>query len=133
MLLFLFITTFTTLTFTMFNFSIRISCINRIVSNTPKALVESSIPLFGISNNILSFDKELLESGVKDYYTTNLSKYTKKFSIDFYYYNIEDFSLCTNEECNGVEITVNSNFILNYNYHRTIFFEIRKGGVYANE
>lgn len=116
----------------LFAFSTRLTTVDRVVLRTPKELFESSIPLLTNDNTLVPiFDTEKLNQKLTYYYTTNLTKACKSFSFETYYYNKEDMSMCVSEKCTAVEVTVNANIIFNFNYSKTIFYEIRKGS-YGN-
>lgn len=112
----------------LFTFSTRLKTVDRVVVQTPKEIFESSIPLLANENKLTPiFDGELLGKKLNDYYTTNLGKSCRTFSFDLYFYNPDDMSMCVSEKCTAVEVNVTANIFLEFNYSKTIFYEIRKG------
>lgn len=121
------------ISFSFFTVTTRINAINRVVITTPFEIFETSIPLLNEDNNIdLYFDKDALEEKLADYYFTNLEKYTSEITIDFYYYNQEDKSYCLDDKCNAVEVCVESEIVFDFQYSRTMYYEIKKGAYGRN-
>ncbi len=115
------------LSFQLFMITTNLTAINRIVITTPLALFETAIPLVNNEEEIpLYFDKRTLEDNLSVYYENSLDKYTKKVSLDFYYYHQEDDSYCVDDQCNAVEVNISAIVILNYSYHRVMFYEIKE-------
>ena len=128
----LFLTMFVTvLGFSFFTVSTKITGINRVMVNMPKEIFQASIPLVQDGDFIAYYDKRVLENNVESYLRQNLSKFTKKFRIAFYYYNQDDGSMCITNYCDAVEVSIRANVVFNYNYSRTMFYEIRKGNTYG--
>ena len=73
-----------------------------------------------------TFKKETFQEEIIRYYDEYLPRYSESHEIEFYYYNVIDGSLCIEEECNSVEITVNCKLKLNYDYHRVMYYEIKE-------
>jgi len=115
------------LSFQLFTITTDLTVINRVVITTPLALFETSIPLVTNEENApLYFDKRTLEDNLSIYYTDTLDKYTKKISLDFYYYHQEDDSYCIDDKCNAVEVDISATIIFNFLYHRVMFYEIKE-------
>lgn len=106
----------------MFDLSFSIHGIQRAIINTPIELMHSTVL---ISDDGIHFNKEKLESTVLNYYQNILPRYTKQYDVDFYYYNLSDGSMCIEELCSGVEITVECKLTFVKDYKRTMFYEIR--------
>ena len=112
----------------LFTFSLRLKIVDRVVVQTPKEIFESSIPLLTNDNKLIPiFGAELLHEKLNSYYTTNLGKSCRTFSFELYFYNPKDMSMCVNEQCTAVEVSVTAKVFLEFNYSKTIFYEIRKG------
>ncbi|MFA7033007.1 MAG: hypothetical protein WC201_05555 [Bacilli bacterium] len=110
----------------LFTITSRLNTINRLVIATPISLFESSIPLVNQGDEIhLYFDKSLLESNLDSYYQQNISSYVHNFALSFYYYNQDDNSYCVDEYCDAVEVQFTAQVIFNFNYSRTMFYEIK--------
>ena len=113
--------------FQAFIFIQRITTINRAVVYTPKQLAECSIPFVNGANEVdIYFDKTTFENYVLDYYETSVAPFMEEYTVDFYYYNLADHSYCTDNKCQGVEITVKGTVFLSFKYSRTIFYEIHR-------
>ncbi|HPS19075.1 MAG TPA: hypothetical protein PLR04_03000 [Bacilli bacterium] len=110
----------------LFAITMRLNTINRIVISTPISLLEISIPLVNEQNEEpLYFDQELLKDNFYRYYENTLSKYTSQISLEFYYYNQLDHSYCLGDKCDAVEVKITARVIFNFDYHRTMFYEIK--------
>ncbi len=106
----------------MFSLSFSLQGINRALVNTPIELMHSAV-LFSEDN--IHFNKTKFENVVLKYYDSILPRYTKEYDIDFYYYNLLDGSMCIEDECSGVEITIDCKLNFVSNYSRTMYYEIR--------
>ena len=60
------------------------------------------------------------------YYNNIIPRYSKNYTVDFYYYNLTDQSMCLTNNCDGVEITINCKLNLTYDYHRVMFYELKE-------
>lgn len=106
----------------LFTFSFSVQGINRAVLATPIELMHHTV---SFSDDGVHFIKEKLESFVLTYYSNTLPRYTDNYTVTFYYYNLLDGSMCLEDDCSGVEITVNCKLIMNNVYNRTMYYEIR--------
>lgn len=117
------------LSFQFFTITTRMNIVNRLVVGLPMSLFESSIPLVDESeNSTLFFDKEVLESNVQAYFQEYVAQYLKEFTLSYYYYNQADESYCTATQCDAVQVSVEARVILTFQYHRTMFYEIKDMG-----
>ena len=62
-----------------------------------------------------------------DYYREQLSKYVDKYSVDYYFYNQSDDSICLSPYCDALEIEVNCTITMGYQYHRVMYYELVRG------
>ena len=131
MILLMLVTALTIFLFASFTLTFRLQTINRAIISTPVELFETSIPVANVDENNFYFDKTTLESRILNYYSETISSYFKSYDVDFYYYNQSDKSICVSDECNAVEITVTGNYIFNFSYARSIFYEIHRGAKYG--
>ena len=106
----------------MFSLSFSIHGIKRAIFSTPIELMNNTV-LF--SEDGIYFNKTKFENTVLNYYQNILPRYTKEYDVDFYYYNLLDGSMCIEDECSGVEITVNCKLTFVNNFSRTMYYEIR--------
>ena len=116
------------LSFSFLSISLNLQSANRVIMYTPKQIFETSIPILqNVDEFIPYFDKELLTSKLKSYYDDNLTQYTVNYSLNIYFYNQEDGSLCISDACQAVEVEVKAEIIFSCGIERTIFYEIRNG------
>lgn len=117
---------FAILSLHFFTVTYRVTGINRTLYNIPISIFEVSIPLLQEDGDFTPFyDKEMLESKLTSYFHSTLHKYTEKYTVEYYYYNQEDFSYCTSSTCDAIEITLTSKIFINFNYQKTARFYIR--------
>ena len=110
-----------------FTFTYRINGINRVMFNMPISIFEASIPLVqDTSEPILYFDREYLLNELTSYVDKSIYKYTDRYSLDLYYYDQDDYSICRGDYCNAVEVTLNARITLFDDYSKTMRFYIYK-------
>lgn len=110
-----------------FTFTYRINGINRVMFNMPISIFEASIPLVqDTSEPILYFDREYLLNELTSYIDKSIYKYTDRYSLDLYYYDQDDYSICRGDYCNAVEVTLNARITLFDDYSKTMRFYIHK-------
>lgn len=110
-----------------FTFTYRINGINRVMFNMPISIFEASIPLVqDASEPILYFDREYLLNELTSYVDKSIYKYTDRYSLDLYYYDQDDYSICRGDYCNAVEVTLNARITLFDDYSKTMRFYIHK-------
>ena len=132
MIVLLFVFTFLSFMFSSFTLSYRLSTINQVVIYTPIEIFEKSISLVNLDeHHTLSFDKTLLRTNLKNYYDENLHNVFKNYSLDLYYYNQSDGSICTSDKCDAVEVTVSGAYMYSFRYSRSVKYEIHKGAAYG--
>ena len=106
----------------VFSLSFSIQGLNRAIINTPIELMYRTVKFDGEE---LLFNISQLESDLLSYYDKALTRYTKTFDVDFYYYNFEDGSMCLYKTCNAVEITIECKLMMEYDYRRVMYYELR--------
>ena len=121
MIFFLVITMTGIISLQYFSLNYSIQGLNRAIIYTPIELMYKSVQVFGEAP---LFDKNDFEVVVKSYYENIIPKYTKEYSVGFYYYNSSDESMCLTDECNGVEITINCKLNITYQYQRVMYYEM---------
>ena len=131
MILMIFVIILTTFLFSSFTVSFRLQTINRVVIYTPVEIFENSISLLDIEDDDdIYFDKAKLTRSLKNYYDSNLKKVFKNYYLSIYYFSGEDKSLCVSDKCKGVSVTVHGRYLLNFNYSRTIQYQIKEGNLH---
>lgn len=114
------------ISFNFFMMSYQINGVNNLVLAMPISLYETSMNMINIKDTVgPSFDKKVLEDRIRTYFAFSMSKYTDNYSINFYYYNPFDHSVCLSDSCHAVEVKVNATLILNYRYSKTMYYQIR--------
>ena len=103
------------------NYSIQ--CLNRAILYTPIEIMHKGVVSLGDKPRISRDDFEYI---VMSYYDHIIPRYCKNYSIDFYYYNLEDQSMCLTDNCEGVEITINCKLNITYDYHRVMYYELKE-------
>lgn len=110
-----------------FTFTYRINGINRVMHNIPISIFEASVPLVQIFNDpIMYFDKTYLENELTSYIDRSINKYTDKYSLNFYYYVQNDYSICRTNFCDAVEVTLKARITLFSDYSKVARFHIQK-------
>ena len=112
--------------FNFFMISYQMSGINRLVYGVPISIFETSINMLAINpDEGVTFNRSVLEKNLTSYFNYSMRNYVDDYDLDFYYYNPEDNSYCTSNNCSAVEVTVSTDLILSFHYERTLFYEIR--------
>ena len=111
-------------------FSAQFFSINYSIQGLERAIINAPIELFmsviEVKDDQIIYNKENLENSFLSYYSKSISRYSKKYSVEFYYYNIEDGSMCITENCNAVEVSINCKLILNKEYMRTMYYQLKR-------
>lgn len=132
MIIMLFIFAFTAFLFSSFTISFKLQTINRTIIYMPVEVFETAIPLVNVDiDNGLYFDKKKLNINVGNYLQSKLSNVMKDYTYSLYFYNQEDQSICVDDKCNAVEVTVNGHYAFNFSYVRSVNYEIHKGAKYG--
>ncbi len=106
----------------IFSLSFSIQGLKRSIINTPIELMYRSVELV---DGEIKFEKNKLNQILLTYYNGILPRYSKEHNIELYYYNIDDESFCIEDYCSAIEITVNCKLIFDYDFTRTMYYEIR--------
>ena len=110
-----------------FSFTYRINGINRAVYNIPISIFEASIPLVqDVSDPKIYFDKQYLDNQLTSYFNQVIYRFTDKYSLRYYYYVQDDYSICRTDYCDAVEVTLNARITLFSNYSKTMRFYVHK-------
>lgn len=97
--------------------------LNRAIIYTPIEIMYKGLITLGDKPLISRDDFEYI---VLSYYNNIIPRYSKNYTVDFYYYNLTDQSMCLTNNCEGVEITINCKLNLTYDYHRVMFYELKE-------
>ncbi len=114
------------LSFNCFTFTYRYNGINRTMMELPRSLLETSIPLVGEEEKVnIHFAKEELIKNLTYYFDNQLVKYTTDYTLDYYFSNTGDESMCLDDYCTAIEITLKAKVIFFSEYSKTMRYEIR--------
>lgn len=118
---------FLILSFSSYAIAFQINGINRVVMSTPVTIFETSIlhDTNDYDSKVL-LTKSLVEEKLDKYYTNSLTKFTDKFDYELYFYNKSDYSMCVSDDCDAVEIIFTATLVYNYQYKRTLHYEVFK-------
>ena len=106
----------------LFSLNFSMQGLNRAVINTPIELLYRTV---SYEDEILKFEKDRVEADLSHYYSECLSRYCKDYSVDYYFYNKADGSMCLNNRCDAVEITVNCKLIMDYTFYRVMYYQLK--------
>ena len=70
--------------------------------------------------------KKIVIEKLDKFYQFEISKITENFTYEIYFYNKENGSMCVEDNCNAVEVSFSASLMYNYQYHRTIHYEVYK-------
>lgn len=116
----------------MFSYTYQFSGINRVLLSPPSEVFESSVPLTIQKEEIvLYYDQEKLKENYENYLIRELTKYTSKYEVEYYFYNTNDGGFCDIENCSGVEIKVEAEVMLGINLTRIMNYEIKESEYYG--
>lgn len=97
--------------------------LNRAILYTPIEIMYKGVASLGDKPRISRDDFEYI---VMSYYDNIIPRYSKDYTVYFYYYNLSDQSMCLTDKCEGVEITINCKLNLTYDYHRVMYYELKE-------
>ena len=109
------------LQFFVLNYSIQ--GLNRAIVFTPIEMMYKSVSAYSETPD---FNRKDFEYIIMRYYDHIIPRYSKDYEVDFYYYNLQDGSMCLTDTCKGVEITVNCKLNVTYQYHRVMYYELKE-------
>ena len=97
--------------------------LNRAVLYTPIELMYKGVVSLGDKPFIYRREFEYI---VMSYYDNIIPRYAKEYDVSFYYYNLDDQSMCLARGCEGVEITIDCKLNITYEYHRVMYYEMKE-------
>lgn len=106
----------------LFSLNFSMQGLNRAVINTPIELLYRTV---SYEDELLRFEKERVEEDLSRYYKKCLTRYCKDYTIEYYFYNKADGSMCLDNRCDAVEITVNCKLIMDYTFYRVMYYELK--------
>lgn len=118
--------------FSCFTATFHLQIVNRAVIYAPIEIFESSIEIIDIDDtDNLYFNKNLLINNLDSYFERTIKSHLTTYSVEKYFYNQVDGSICVNDKCDAVEVTVTGNYSYFFNYSRSISYEIHQGERYG--
>ena len=113
------------ISFSSFTLGFQIITLNRVLTNTPLSIVETSIiqDPYIEEENVL-FSKVQFEKRLNYYYEFELKNFKDRYNLDFYYFNQEDRSICMDDECSAVMVKFQANLFHDYHYERDLVFRV---------
>ena len=118
--------------FSSYSASFHLQIVNRAVVYTPIEIFETSIEVISRQDeDNLYFNKSLLEEMLDNYYERAINNHLSSYTVEKYYYNQADGSICVNNYCNAIEVTVRGRYSYLFTFSRTITYEIHRGEKYG--
>lgn len=97
--------------------------LNRAILYTPIEIMYKGVASLGEKPLISRDDFEYI---LMSYFDHIIPRYSKEYTVDFYYYNISNESMCLTDNCEGVEITIDCKLNITYQYHRVMYYELKE-------
>lgn len=106
--------------------SLRYSQINRAFTSIYKGMVEACVETIDIHGDDVTpfYNKVRIEKYTNDYFSKEIGKYTKEYTLEIDYFNKDTGQLC-NENCNQIKMKLSAKINIFYNYENTQVFSIR--------
>jgi len=108
----------------IFTITFQINGLNRSVINTPIELMIMDVTSSGTEAVFIS--SKIIER-LDSYYSKTLPRFCKEYETSYYFYNKEDESMCVEDYCDCVDVTVTATLSLNYHYERVMFYKLKRG------
>lgn len=122
MILLFFASVICVMSFQLFMLNYQIQGLNRAVVFTPVEILYKGV---SSHESIPYFTSRELITYLDDYYEKTLTRYVNEYEVSYYFYNQEDESMCIEDYCDAIEITVDCSLTFNHTFHRVMFYEIR--------
>lgn len=116
--------------FSLFIFigSTRINEVNRLIMYMPKSIFENAVTYRDYQSiEDFYFVKAKLESDVLEYFQTSISHRSIQYDVSFTYFNVDGVSYCVSDKCQGVKVTLSTRYFLDYEYQRSMSYQIGEG------
>lgn len=110
--------------------SLQYFCLNYSIQGLNRAIISTPIEamykgVYSLGEKPMIF-RDIFEHVVMSYYNHIIPRYSKEYTVDFYYYNSTFHSMCLTHFCDGVEITIDCKLNLTYNFHRIMYYELKE-------
>ncbi len=114
--------------FDCFSITFRLNGINRTLMEIPLSIFELAVPLVREEDEIeMKFDKEYLIDELDNYFNHKLPFYTANYQVNYYFTKTGSESLCLDDSCTAIEITLDADIVFFTKYHKTTRYEIEEG------
>ncbi len=97
--------------------------LNRAILYTPIEIMYKGVASLGEKPLISRDDFEYI---LMSYFDHIIPRYSKQYTVGFYYYNLSNESMCLTDNCEGVEITIDCKLNITYQYHRVMYYELKE-------
>lgn len=97
--------------------------LNRAILYTPIEIMYKGVASLGEKPLISRDDFEYI---LMSYFDHIIPRYSKEYTVDFYYYNLSNESMCLTDNCEGVDITIDCKLNITYQYHRVMYYELKE-------
>ncbi len=103
----------------------RVNELNRLIMNIPVTLFTNSVSIADYRDKTsFYFRKEKLERDVNSYFEQSTSNRSIDYSVEFTYFKNDGLTYCVDDKCQGVKVTLSSNYFLSYEYERSMTYVI---------
>ena len=111
--------------FLIFVGSYRVNEVNRVFINMPKSIIENSVSIKEYNDQSdIYFVDTYLEENVNNYLESNLPKKAFDYTLTFNYLNNDGETYCFTDKCQGVKITIECNYFLDFMYKQSMVYTI---------
>ena len=111
-------------------FSLQFFYLNWTIQGLNRSIISTPIELFYQdiipSGGEAKFTVKEIEEHLDEYYQKSLSKYVQEYEVNYYFYNKIDESICVEDYCDALEVSVDAKLLVTYNYHRVMYYELRR-------
>ena len=103
----------------------RVNELNRLVMNIPTYIFSNSVSIMDYRDKTsLYFKKDKLERDINSYFEQSMSGRSIDYYVDFTYYQSDGLTYCVSDKCQGVKVTLSSNYFLTYRYEKSMTYVI---------
>ena len=106
--------------------AINFSKINRTFLSIYRGIFEASTVSVDDSGEPVEpfFDEHILKIYLSDYLKDNLNPYCKEYTVKLYFFNRDDDTICFNNMCRDVSVTLKAEINYLFNYNKTQIFSV---------
>ena len=105
--------------------SYRVNEVNRLFISMPKSIFENSVSIKDYNDQTdIYFVDSYLEENVNDYFERNLPRKAFDYELTFNYLNNDGESYCFTDKCQGVKVSIECKYFLDFTYKNSMIFTI---------